>query len=71
MTIRRYGNKYFSGIRYSFLGDRIGLEYEIDFDRSPSNSFSFQLGGDALFWISVTLFGRTLSFDINCREYYD
>jgi len=64
MTIRKYGNKYFSGIRYSFLGDRVVLEYEIDHDRSVDNSFVLQFGGGQLLYKSLTLFGRTLAFEI-------
>ena len=69
MTIKKYGNQYFSGIRYSFLGDRVSLSYEIDYDRSNGNSFVIQFGGDVIFWKSITLFGRTLSFEVTTNPH--
>ncbi len=69
MTVKRYANQYCVTVVYSFLGDRVYLEFEKY--REPKKGslfglghFLFQLGGDHLLYLSITLFDRGLTFGL-------
>lgn len=64
MTVERYGNQWFKGTRWLALGGNLLLEFE-DYskDEGLSPSFYLQIGGDALFTQSISIFNRSLTVE--------
>ena len=68
MRVDQYENSFYRTTVYSLFNGRVYLEYQQDYDTVPGNSFLLQFGGDHLFFKSLTLFGRSLSFGI-CPQF--
>ena len=64
MKIERYGGHGYSLVVYSIFSGRVYLDVEHDTNNPPGVSFILQLGGDHLFYKSLSLFGRSINFGI-------
>ena len=64
MRIENYGGAGYSLVVYSIFSGRVYLDVEHNTNNPPGFSILLQLGGDHLFYKSLSLFGRSITFGI-------
>ncbi len=68
MRVEHFENSFYKSTVYSFFGGRVYLEYERAQVNLPDNCLLIQFGGGQLLYKSLSLFGRTINFQLFPEE---